>query len=294
MGWTVRGSNPCGSEVFRTRLDRPWGPPSLLYNGYRLFHGGKATGSWRWPPTTCSAEVKERVKLYLHSTFGPSWPVLGWNIPLPLPFTCIHTRLPRFSSPFLYRKHFPPAAYSFTPNNEAASSFETWYLSTQTHGVLFLEGRNLFLFLSMTDRDTYQGEFAKQTATSSPVCLFVTPFVCPQATMLLPPDRILWNFVFGVIIKTCCQILFKINKNMRLFIWRPASIYVICLYSRERRCSLRGRNWRRRNKQRSKCLSPVARQENERRHLALYENGTENTLFPLLRGRWKKYGTARE
>jgi len=27
--------------------DLPWGPPSLLYNGYRLFPGGKAAGAWR-------------------------------------------------------------------------------------------------------------------------------------------------------------------------------------------------------------------------------------------------------
>jgi len=40
-GWTVRGSNPGGGEIFRTRPDRPWGPPSLLYNGYRVFPGGK-------------------------------------------------------------------------------------------------------------------------------------------------------------------------------------------------------------------------------------------------------------
>jgi hypothetical protein len=40
-GWTVRGSNPGGGEIFRTFPDRPWGPPSLLYNGYRVFPGGK-------------------------------------------------------------------------------------------------------------------------------------------------------------------------------------------------------------------------------------------------------------
>ena len=34
-GWTFRGSNPGGVEIFRTCPDRPWGPPSLLYNGYR-------------------------------------------------------------------------------------------------------------------------------------------------------------------------------------------------------------------------------------------------------------------
>jgi hypothetical protein len=27
------GSNPGGGEIFRTCLDRPWDPPSLLYNG---------------------------------------------------------------------------------------------------------------------------------------------------------------------------------------------------------------------------------------------------------------------
>ena len=43
----LRGSNPGGGEIFRTRSDRPWGPPSLLYNGYRVFPGGKTDGSWR-------------------------------------------------------------------------------------------------------------------------------------------------------------------------------------------------------------------------------------------------------
>jgi hypothetical protein len=39
-GWTVRGSNPGGGEIFRTCPDRLWGPPSLLYNGYPVFPGG--------------------------------------------------------------------------------------------------------------------------------------------------------------------------------------------------------------------------------------------------------------
>jgi hypothetical protein len=50
-GWTVRGSNPGGGEILRTRPDRPWGPPSLLYNRYRVIPGDKAAGAWRWPPT---------------------------------------------------------------------------------------------------------------------------------------------------------------------------------------------------------------------------------------------------
>ena len=38
---TLRDSNSGGGEIFRTCPDRPWGPPSLLYNGYRLFTEGK-------------------------------------------------------------------------------------------------------------------------------------------------------------------------------------------------------------------------------------------------------------
>jgi len=37
---TVRGSNPGGDEIFLTRPDRPWGPPSLLHNAYRVFAWG--------------------------------------------------------------------------------------------------------------------------------------------------------------------------------------------------------------------------------------------------------------
>jgi len=32
-GWTVRSSNPGGGDISRTRPDRSWGPPRLLYNG---------------------------------------------------------------------------------------------------------------------------------------------------------------------------------------------------------------------------------------------------------------------
>jgi len=81
-----RGSNPSEGEIFRrpTRV-----PPSLLYNGYRVFPEGKAAEAWHWPTNPPSAEVKERVQLYLYSPSGPSWPFLGWTLtlPLPLPFT---------------------------------------------------------------------------------------------------------------------------------------------------------------------------------------------------------------
>ena len=34
-------------EIFCTRPDRLLGPPSLLYNRYLVFPGGKAAGEWR-------------------------------------------------------------------------------------------------------------------------------------------------------------------------------------------------------------------------------------------------------
>jgi hypothetical protein len=58
---TLRGSIPGGGDVFRTGWDRHWGPLSLMYNGYRVIPGGKATEVWRYPPTASSAEVQERV-----------------------------------------------------------------------------------------------------------------------------------------------------------------------------------------------------------------------------------------
>jgi hypothetical protein len=47
-GWTVRGSDPGGGrDFFHIPPGLPWGPHSLLYNGYRVFPGGKASGAWR-------------------------------------------------------------------------------------------------------------------------------------------------------------------------------------------------------------------------------------------------------
>ena len=83
-GLKVRGLNACRGEIFATRPDRPWGPPSLLYNGYRVsFPGVKRPecGVDRPPPS--SAEVKEWVELYLYSPRGPSRPVIGWTLSLP-------------------------------------------------------------------------------------------------------------------------------------------------------------------------------------------------------------------
>jgi hypothetical protein len=42
-GWTVRDRIPVGTR-FPAFPNRPWGPPNLLYNGNRVFPGGKV-----WP-----------------------------------------------------------------------------------------------------------------------------------------------------------------------------------------------------------------------------------------------------
>jgi hypothetical protein len=86
MGCTVRGSNAGGGEIFRTCPDRPWGPPSLLYNGYRDFPGSKEwPGREAYPSPPSSTVGHERVELY--SPYGPyglyraSVPVQGCTLP---------------------------------------------------------------------------------------------------------------------------------------------------------------------------------------------------------------------
>ena len=72
---------PVGARFSAFVCTGPGGSPSLLYNEYRVFHGGgacKAAAEWRWPHTPSIADVKERVQLYLCSPSAPSWPVLGW------------------------------------------------------------------------------------------------------------------------------------------------------------------------------------------------------------------------
>jgi hypothetical protein len=46
------------------------------------FSGVKRPGRGVYHPPPSSADVKERVKLYLYSLSGPSWPVLGRTLPL--------------------------------------------------------------------------------------------------------------------------------------------------------------------------------------------------------------------
>ena len=89
MGWTIRGSNPGGVEVFRTCPDRPWGPPRLMRNGHWVFSGVRRSGRGSDHPLPSKCRRHERVELYLYSPTGPSWPVIGRTLPLPFIGTSI-------------------------------------------------------------------------------------------------------------------------------------------------------------------------------------------------------------
>jgi hypothetical protein len=59
---------PVGARFSAPVPDRPWGLPSLLYNGYRVFPGGKVrAGRDADPSPPSSTEVKNRVELYIFS-----------------------------------------------------------------------------------------------------------------------------------------------------------------------------------------------------------------------------------
>jgi len=48
-----------------------------MYGGMAFHKKTINYGTLPWLPTPSSAEVKEKVELYLYSPYGPSWPVLG-------------------------------------------------------------------------------------------------------------------------------------------------------------------------------------------------------------------------
>jgi len=57
--------------------------PASCIMGTGSFPAVKRPGRGVDHPPPYSSEVKERVGLYLYSSHGPSWPILGWNLPLP-------------------------------------------------------------------------------------------------------------------------------------------------------------------------------------------------------------------
>jgi hypothetical protein len=69
LGLDVPGIKSRWCEISRTCPDQPWGPPSLLYNGYRVFSGGKAS---RNVALTTHPHLAPRLKKgYTHTSTPP-------------------------------------------------------------------------------------------------------------------------------------------------------------------------------------------------------------------------------
>jgi len=77
MGWTARGSNPCGEEISTPDHIDPGAHPASYTMSTASFPGAKRLRRGVDHPPPSSAEVKERVELHIYCPSGPSWPVLG-------------------------------------------------------------------------------------------------------------------------------------------------------------------------------------------------------------------------
>ena len=77
-GLDVLGSNPGGGARYSAPVQTgPGAHPVSYAMGTGSFLGVKRPGLGVDHPPSSSAEVKERVELYLYSPSGLSWPVLG-------------------------------------------------------------------------------------------------------------------------------------------------------------------------------------------------------------------------
>jgi hypothetical protein len=79
-GSKVWGSNPSGGRDFQNPSRPALGPTQPPIKWVPGHSQGKTAGTWRWPPAPSSAEVKNRVELFLYYSNGPTWQVIGWTL----------------------------------------------------------------------------------------------------------------------------------------------------------------------------------------------------------------------
>jgi len=78
MGWTVWESSPGGGVRFFAPIQNgPGAHPATYTMSTGSFPGVKRLGRGVDHPPPSSAEVEERIELYIYYTSGPLWPVLG-------------------------------------------------------------------------------------------------------------------------------------------------------------------------------------------------------------------------
>jgi len=83
----VQESNPGGGARFSAPIQTgPGAHPGYCEMDTGSFPGVKLSGRGFDHPHLSSVKVKERVQLYIFPS-GPSWPVPGGTLPLPLPLT---------------------------------------------------------------------------------------------------------------------------------------------------------------------------------------------------------------
>jgi len=73
---------PMGARFSAPVQTGPGAHPDSCIMGTGSLPGVKRPGRGADHPPASSADVKERAELYLYSTYGPSWSVIGWPLPL--------------------------------------------------------------------------------------------------------------------------------------------------------------------------------------------------------------------
>jgi hypothetical protein len=71
--WQRNFPHPSGTTLGSNQPPIPWVPG---------IYRGESDQSVALTTTPTSTEVKERVRLYIYSPYGPSWPIRGCTLPL--------------------------------------------------------------------------------------------------------------------------------------------------------------------------------------------------------------------